>query len=62
MEVTKVVENEDGSVDIYISHNKMTVDNWISTAGYKEAILFFRWLIAEEMPETPTVSKGKIKK
>jgi hypothetical protein len=33
----------------------MEVDNWISTAGYDEAILFCRWLLAEEMPEKPEV-------
>jgi hypothetical protein len=59
---SQAVQNEDGSYDIYISHKKMDVDNWVSTAGYKEAILFFRWLIAEEMPSRPTVIKGNIKK
>ncbi len=47
--------NEDGSYTIYLSHKKMDVDNWVSTAGYKEAIMFFRWLLADEMPKQPTV-------
>jgi hypothetical protein len=38
----------------------MNVDNWISTAAYKEAIIFCRWLLAEEMPEQPTVELGKL--
>ena len=47
--------NEDGSYTIYLSHKPMDVDNWISTANYKEAIIFCRWLLAEELPEQPTV-------
>ncbi len=47
--------NDDGSYFVYLSHNPMDVDNWISTGGYKEAIIFCRWLLAEEMPEQPTV-------
>ena len=47
------VANEDRTYTIYVSHNKMDVDNWISTAGYEEAIVFCRWLLAEEMPEQP---------
>lgn len=49
------VPNTDGSYTVYISHKKMEVDNWISTAGYKEAIIFCRWLLAEELPVQPTV-------
>ncbi len=47
--------NNDGSYTVYLSHQTMDVDNWISTAAYKEAIIFCRWLLAEEMPEQPTV-------
>jgi hypothetical protein len=47
--------NEDGSYTIYLSHKPMDKDNWISTANYKEAIIFCRWLLAEELPEQPTV-------
>ncbi len=53
-------QNEDGSYTIYLSHEKMDVDNWMSTATYKEAIVFCRWLLAEELPEQPTVEIGKI--
>ncbi len=52
--------NEDGSITIFVSHNPMDEPNWISTAGYNEAILFCRWLLAEEMPEQPTVEVGKL--
>ena len=47
--------NKDGSYTIYLSHEPMMTGNWISTAGYKEAIVFCRWLLAEDMPEQPTV-------
>jgi len=47
--------NADGSYTVYLSHRPMDTDNWISTAAYKEAIIFCRWLLAEEMPEQPTV-------
>ena len=47
----------DGSYSIYLSKGKAP-RNWISTAGYKEGILFVRFLLAEEMPETPKVEIG----
>lgn len=47
--------NEDGSFTIHLSHRQMD-HNWISTAGYDEAIIFCRWLLAEEAPEQPTVT------
>ncbi|MCH2045562.1 MAG: DUF1214 domain-containing protein [Saprospiraceae bacterium] len=50
--------NEDGTYTIYLSHQKMDVDNWISTANYKEAIIFCRWLLAEELPKQPRVELG----
>lgn len=49
------IPNDDGSYTVYLSHKPMDVDNWISTASYKEAIIFCRWLLAEELPEQPTV-------
>ncbi|MFT5829043.1 MAG: hypothetical protein ACI9AB_002012 [Urechidicola sp.] len=48
------IPNEDGSYTIYLSSRPMDVANWISTAAYEEAIIFCRWLLAEELPETPT--------
>ena len=45
----------DGSYTVYLSHQPMDVDNWISTAAYKEGIIFCRWLLADELPEQPTV-------
>ena len=48
------IAEPDGSYIICLSHRKAE-KNWISTAGYKEAILFCRWLLAEKEPEQPTV-------
>ncbi len=50
----------EGSHSVCLSHRPMDVDNWISTAAYKEAIIFCRWLLAEELPEQPTVELGKL--
>ncbi len=49
------IPNDDGSYTVYLSHKPMDVDNWISTAAYKEAIIFCRWLLSEELPEQPSV-------
>ncbi len=51
--------NDDGSYTLYLSHRPMDNENWVSTAGYKEAIMFFRWLLADEMPQQPTVELCK---
>ena len=48
------VPEPDGSHVIHLSHRPVE-HNWISTAGYSEAIIFIRWLLADEMPETPTL-------
>jgi hypothetical protein len=51
--------NEDGSYTVYLSHRPMDKANWISTAAYKEAIIFCRWLLAEEFPDQPIVELCK---
>ena len=48
------VPEADGSFVVHLSH-RPAERNWISTAGYREGILFARWLLAEEMPDTPQV-------
>ena len=52
--------NADGSYTIYLSHQPLEQENWISTAGYQEAIMFCRWLLSEELPKQPTVELGTI--
>lgn len=44
----------DGSYILTLSH-RQAPKNWISTAGYSEGIIFIRWLLAEEMPQQPSV-------
>ena len=50
------IQNAEGNYTIYLSHTKMDVDNWISTAGYEEAIIFCRWLLSDELPNKPMVT------
>jgi len=50
----------DGSYTVYLSHRPMPVDNWISTGAYREAVIFCRWLLAESMPDQPTVEIGRL--
>lgn len=52
------VAEPDGSYVVYLSHREAP-KNWISTAGYNEGVLFARWLLAEELPETPEVELGE---
>ena len=51
------VAEPDGSYEVYLS-DRPAPGNWISTAGYREGILFGRWLLAEDLPETPDVELG----
>jgi len=52
--------NDDGSYTVYLSHRPMEVDNWISTGAYKEAVIFCRWLLAESLPDRPTIESGRL--
>ena len=51
------VAEDDDSYAIYLSHRRAP-RNWISTAGYREGVLFARWLLAESLPETPEIELG----
>ena len=46
---------EDGSVEVVLSHREAP-RNWMSTAGYREGVLFCRWLLADELPEPPGIT------
>jgi len=54
------IPNDEGNFTIHLSHTKMDVDNWISTAGYEEAIIFCRWLLSDELPDKPLVSLHRL--
>ena len=45
----------DGSYLVTLSE-KPAEKNWISTAGYREGVLFCRWLLSEAMPDTPSMT------
>jgi hypothetical protein len=48
------VYEPDGSWRIVVAHQDPGVPNWLSTAGHREGRLWFRWFLAESLPEHPT--------
>lgn len=48
------IPSKDGSYDVYLSHREVS-KNWISTAGYREGVIFCRWLLSEDLPERPEI-------
>ena len=48
------VYEPDGSWRIVVAHEDPGVPNWLSTAGHREGRLWFRWFLAESLPEQPT--------
>ena len=53
----QAVAEPGGRYEIYLS-DRPAARIWISTAGYREGILFARRLLAEALPETPQVELG----
>ena len=49
----QTVYEPDGSWKLVIAARDPGHPNWLSTAGHGHGILFFRWFLAEETPETP---------
>ena len=43
----------DGSWRLVIAARDPGHPNWLSTAGHRKGVVFFRWFLAEEMPPTP---------
>ena len=50
----------DGSWRIVVAHRDPGVPNWLSTAGHREGRLWFRWFLAESLPERPTTHVIKL--
>ena len=48
------VYEPDGSWRIVVAHDDPGVPNWLSTAGHREGRLWFRWFLAESLPQRPT--------
>lgn len=44
---------EDGSWQIVVAHRDPGVPNWLSTAGHRRGLLWFRWFLPEDTPERP---------
>lgn len=44
----------DGSWRIVVAHRDPGMPNWLSTAGHREGRLWFRWFLADSLPERPT--------
>ena len=52
------VAESDGYFEVFLSHLPAP-KNWISTSGYREGILFSRWMLAETFPEMPEIQVGR---
>jgi len=50
----------DGGWTIYLSKEDPGLGNWVGTAGHSDGIVFVRWLLAEEFPETPSSEVVKL--
>jgi hypothetical protein len=44
----------DGSWRVVIAASDPGVPNWVSTAGHRRGRIWFRWFLAESLPERPT--------
>jgi len=44
----------DGSWRLVIATRDPGHPNWLSTAGHRRGVVFFRWFLASELPPTPT--------
>ena len=56
----QAVYEPDGSWRLVIAARDPGQPNWLSTAGHRHGILFFRWFLAEEMPVTPVAHVEKL--
>jgi hypothetical protein len=49
----QAVYEPDGSWRVVVASRDPGRANWLSTAGHRRGVLFFRWFLAEETPTTP---------
>lgn len=49
----QTVYGADGSWRIVVAGTDPGVANWVSTAGHRQGVLWFRWFLAEALPERP---------
>jgi hypothetical protein len=46
--------NEDGGWTVYVCKEDPGLGNWVGTGGHDDGVVFCRWLLSEEFPESPT--------
>lgn len=56
----QVTPEADGGWRLVIAHRDPGVPNWISTAGHRRGRLWFRWFLAEALPERPRARVVKL--
>jgi hypothetical protein len=56
----QTVFEPDGSFRIAVADRDPGVPNWLDTAGHREGLIFWRFLLPEEAPEKPTCRVVKI--
>jgi hypothetical protein len=52
----QAVYEPDGSWTLVIAARDPGRPNWISTAGHRKGVIFFRWFLAQESPTTPVAA------
>jgi hypothetical protein len=49
----QVAYEPDGSWRLVVAARDPGMPNWLSTAGHPQGVLWFRWFLAEGLPERP---------
>ena len=57
----QVAYEPDGSWKIAIAEHDPGLPNWLCTAGHPRGRIWFRWFLAESLPERPTTKVRKIR-
>lgn len=56
----QVISEPDGSWRLVVASRDPGQPNWLSTAGHRRGVLFFRWFLAEAAPTTPTTRVERV--
>ena len=52
----QAVPEPDGTWRLVVAHTDPGVPNWLSTAGHRSGVLWFRWFLPESTPGRPTTT------
>jgi hypothetical protein len=52
----QAVPEPDGSFRLVVAHTDPGLPNWLSTAGHRAGVLWFRWFLPDSTPEQPATS------